>query len=166
MPPGTDPADSGLVVRQSVRVGLDPERAFALFTTGIAEWWPLDEGYSYGGSRAKDIVLEPTVGGRFYERFVDGDEIQVGTVVECRPPHRIVFTWRSPEWTADTEVEVRFVPRGEGTLVELEHRGFDRLGPEGRAMARRWNGGWPRVIQAYGTRAAHAAGGGPAPSGG
>jgi uncharacterized protein YndB with AHSA1/START domain len=145
-------SDEAGIVRQSIFVELSPEEAFRLFTDGIGQWWPLDEGFSYGGDRAKEIFLEPRVGGRFYERFVDGDELQVGTVVACTPPQRIVFTWRG-DWEAETEVEVSFSPGEHGTTVELEHRGFDRLGPEGAAVARRWAGGWPRVIRAFADQA-------------
>jgi uncharacterized protein YndB with AHSA1/START domain len=102
----------------------------------------------------QEIFLEPTEGGRFYERFVDGDELHVGTVRVCSPPDRIVFSWRSPDWQAETEVEVRFVAEDRGTSVHLEHRGFERLGAHGRAIARRWRGGWPRVVQAFASRAA------------
>jgi uncharacterized protein YndB with AHSA1/START domain len=149
--PGADPA--AVVVRESVRVELAPPEAFRLFTDGIDQWWPLGEGYTYGGDRAARIFLEATEGGRFYERFVDGDEFQVGTVRVCSPPHRILFTWRSPEWPAETEVDVRFVADGGGTTVHLAHSGFERLGPEGASIARRWEGGWPRVVQAFATRA-------------
>jgi uncharacterized protein YndB with AHSA1/START domain len=142
-----------VVVRQCVRVELPPDQAFRLFTEGINEWWPLDEGYSYGGDRAREIFLEPMVGGRFYERFVDGDELQVGTVTACSPPDLILFTWSSPDWPASTEVEVRFIAETGCTAVELEHRGFEKLGPDGRDIARRWGGGWPRVIQSFATRA-------------
>jgi uncharacterized protein YndB with AHSA1/START domain len=144
---------SEFAVRQTVHVELPPDEAFRLFTDGINEWWPLTEGYAYGGERAQEIVLEAVVGGRFYERFVDGDEMRVGTVTVCRPPERIVFTWRSPEWPADTEVDVRFTTADRGTVVSLEHRGFERLGPEGAAIARRWVSGWPRVMRAYAERA-------------
>jgi uncharacterized protein YndB with AHSA1/START domain len=144
-----------VMVRESVRVELAPDEAFRLFTEGINEWWPLDEGYSYGGDRAREIFLEPTEGGRFYERFVDGDELQVGTVTVCSPPDRVVFTWRSPDWLAETEVDVCFRAVEGGTAVELEHRGFERLGPDGAAIARRWGSGWPRVVQAFATRAAN-----------
>jgi uncharacterized protein YndB with AHSA1/START domain len=143
-----------VVVRASVRVPLPPEAAFRLFTDGINQCWPLHEGYSYGGDRAREIFLEPVEGGRFYERFVDGDELQVGTVRVCSPPDRILFTWRSPHWQAETEVEVRFVAEDLGTSVQLEHRGFDRLVAEGQTIARRWAGGWPRVIGAFAARAA------------
>jgi uncharacterized protein YndB with AHSA1/START domain len=155
MPEDTEATEqSAVVVRASVRVQLPPQEAFRLFTDGINQWWPLQEGYSYGGDRAREIFLEPTEGGRFYERFVDGDELQVGTVRVCSPPDRILFTWRSPDWQAETVVEVRFVAEELGTSVQLEHRSFERLGAEGEAIARRWGGGWPRVIGAFAARAA------------
>jgi hypothetical protein len=65
-----------------------------------------------------------------------------------------LFTWQSPDWLAETEVDVRFRPVDGGTAVELEHRGFERLGPDGAAIARRWGGGWPQVVRAFATRAA------------
>ncbi|HET9779858.1 MAG TPA: SRPBCC domain-containing protein [Propionibacteriaceae bacterium] len=147
-------ATSALAVHQSVHVELPASEAFRLFTDGIGEWWPLPEGYSYGGDRAQSIFLEPVVGGRFFERFVDGDEMQVGTVISCSPPDLIVFTWRSPEWRGDTEVDVRFVPDDAGTSVLLEHRGWEGLGPDGEGIAAQWANGWPRVIAAFARRAA------------
>jgi uncharacterized protein YndB with AHSA1/START domain len=146
-------ARAALAVRQSVHVELPPSDAFRLFTDGIGEWWPLEEGYSYGGDRARSIFLEPVDGGRFFERFVDGDELQVGTVMSRSPPDRIVFTWRSPEWRGDTEVDVRFMADGAGTSVLVEHRGWERLGPDGAAIAARWANGWPRVVAAFAGRA-------------
>ena len=98
------------VVREEVHVDRSPSEAFRLFTAGIGEWWPLEEGYSFGGDRAKEIHLDAVRGGRFFERFVDGDELQVGRVIVCDPPHRIVFTWKDPDWRGDTEVEVTFAP--------------------------------------------------------
>jgi len=136
-------------VHQRLYVPLSPPAAFELFTDGIQEWWPLEEGHSYGGDRAKEIHLEPRVGGRFFERFVDGDEFQVGAVTVCEPPDRIVFSWRDPDWAAETEVEVVFVAAGDRTVVSLTHRGFDRLGPGWESIAARWSGGWPRVVRAF-----------------
>jgi uncharacterized protein YndB with AHSA1/START domain len=140
-----------VAVREEVRVDRSPADAFRLFTAGIGEWWPLEEGYSFGGDRAKEIYLEAKPGGRFYERFVDGDELQVGRVVACEPPRRIVFTWKNPEWRGETEVEVSFIPEGERTRVTIEHRGFERLGPGGEEAARQYGGGWPRVMHVFAT---------------
>src|SRR5918995_5342217 len=85
MPGEPKTTERGVFVREVVHVELTPHEAFRLFTEGIADWWPLEEGYSYGGDRARDVFLEPFAGGRFYERFVDGDELQVGTVTICAP---------------------------------------------------------------------------------
>jgi uncharacterized protein YndB with AHSA1/START domain len=149
-------ADPRLVaVRERVRVDCPVQEAFVLFTTRMGEWWPLELA-SYGGARAKEIFLEPRVGGRFFERFSDGDELQVGSVVACQPPRRIVFTWTTADWEGETEVEVSFTPEQNGTWVELEHRGFDRLGPVGPDVAARFRGGWPGVLAAYARRAGSA----------
>jgi uncharacterized protein YndB with AHSA1/START domain len=137
-------------IHESVVVDCSPEDAFAYFTTRMGEWWPLDKA-SYGGDRAKDIFLEPRVGGRFFERFVDGDTLQVGSVVACSPPDRIVFTWHSADWDGETEVEVTFAPVAGSTRVALEHRGFERVGRLGPDVADKFRGGWPGVMAAYAT---------------
>jgi uncharacterized protein YndB with AHSA1/START domain len=137
-------------VHESILVDAPLDDAFDYFTSRMSEWWPLEIA-SYGGHRARDIFLEPRVGGRFFERFVDGDELQVGSVVDCDRPERIVFTWRAADWDGETEVEVTFTPVTEGTRVDLTHRGFDRIGPVGPDVAAKFRGGWPGVIAAYAT---------------
>jgi hypothetical protein len=57
-------------------------------------------------------------------------------VLSCSPPDLIVFTWRSPEWRSDTEVDVRFVPEGAGTSVRLEHRGWEGSARTGKSNGR------------------------------
>lgn len=136
-------------VREEVRIARSAADAFRLWTEGIDEWWPIEEGYAYGGDRTTAIHLEPWSGGRFYEELIDGDTLRVGRVLECTPPHRILFTWADPDWRGETEVEVTFQPDGDGTLVIVEHRGFESLGPKGDEAARQFGGGWPRVLQAY-----------------
>jgi uncharacterized protein YndB with AHSA1/START domain len=138
-----------LLVRESVSVDLDLDQAFRLFTDGINEWWPLNEGFSFGGDRAKSIHLEPWLDGRLYELWDDGDSLETGRVIECDPPRRIVFTWRDAEERAEMEVEVSFLTEDEGTRVQVEHRGFERVGPNGADLAARYAGGWPRVLQSF-----------------
>jgi uncharacterized protein YndB with AHSA1/START domain len=142
-----------VAVHERVQVDCPVQEAFVLFTTRMGEWWPLQQA-SYGGERANEIFLEPRVGGRFFERFSDGDELQVGSVVVCEPPRRITFTWKTADWEGETEVEVTFTPHMEGTRVDLEHRGFERLGSIGPDVTAKFRGGWPGVLKAYASRAA------------
>ena len=107
-----------------------------------------------------ETVFEPRVGGRVYDRGVDGSEYQWARVLAFEPPNRVVFSWDlSPQWQIESdlertsEVEVRFIAEtAERTRVELEHRNLDRHG-EGWEDARDavgGEGGWPLYLQRYG----------------
>src|SRR5262249_60510146 len=93
-----------MTISKSIHVKRPVERSFRLFTEEIGRWWPLKEGFSFGGARAAEIFLEGREGGRFFERFSDGEEFQIGVVTTYAPPARIVFTWKATEWDAPTEV--------------------------------------------------------------
>lgn len=141
--------EQALTVRESITVGRSVAEAFQLFTDGIGEWWPLKgTNFSYGGERADKIFLEAKPGGRFYERFTDGELFEVGRVIACEPPKRIVFTWKDPSWKVPTEVEVRFSPAENGTRVDLEHRGFEAAGVQPPEAAG-WADGWKTVLAPY-----------------
>jgi uncharacterized protein YndB with AHSA1/START domain len=121
-------------VVRSITVGTSRDRAFKVFTEQIGTWWPKE--YSIGEADMADFVVEPKVGGRWYEVGADGVECDTGRVLVYEPPERVVFAWHlNGEWQFDpdpdnaSEVEVRFVAEGpNSTQVELEHRGFERHG--------------------------------------
>jgi uncharacterized protein YndB with AHSA1/START domain len=83
-----------------------------------------------------DFVLEPKVGGRWYEVGTDGTECDIGRVIAFDPPGRVVIAWHlNAAWQYDpdpehaSEFEVRFVAEGPNTTrVEVEHRNFERHG--------------------------------------
>lgn len=138
-------------------VGASVEVAWRVFTEGIGRWWPFEiqsVGVEAGGEVATAVV-EPRVGGRVYERWSDGAEKPWGEVLAWEPPRRVVVAWKpNPAAVAATEVEVRFTPEGSGTTVELEHRGWERLGPGGDELREQYATGWPGVLAAYATAAA------------
>jgi uncharacterized protein YndB with AHSA1/START domain len=138
-------------VRRSVTVGVPPERAFAAFTEEIGRWWPLADGMAFAGDRWQDMVIEGREGGRVYERARDGEVFHIGSVRVFDPPSRIVFTWgeATQEWEAPTEVEVRFTSEGGGTRVDLEHRGFQAIGPEAEPTAKQYESGWAFVLERF-----------------
>jgi uncharacterized protein YndB with AHSA1/START domain len=141
-------------VRKSIRVNTRQARAFEVFTEGLGRWWP-----KHGNNRPapiKTVILEPRTGGRWYEVYEDGSEQTVGAILTWEPPHRFVMSW---EYTCvaksdsgiGSEVEVRFIAEGEdATLVELEHRLFERMGHEVGAKTRESvNGGWPLMLELF-----------------
>ena len=105
------------------------------------------------------IVLEAGVGGRIFERTSDGVEHDWGQVTAWEPPTRLGYLWHLGQDRADaTEVEIRFVARGAtATRVEIEHRGWERLGAAGDERRVRNQGGWRPLLPHF--RAAMAKGG-------
>lgn len=137
-----------MTIRKSVSVRCPPDRAFTVFTREIGRWWPLKRGFSFDRERANEIFLDDRVGGRFYERFIDGTEGEIGRVIRCEPPHLIVFSFNASGWETPTEVEVRFAVEAGGTRVDLEHRGFE-ASPKMRERGKGFTGGWDIVLAQY-----------------
>lgn len=140
-------------VRQSVVVDLEPNAAFELFTSGIAEWWPYRTHFSRGP--VETLIFEPRLGGELKEVCSDGVIETYGRVLLWDPPHRVVIKWMvAAQRNPPTEVDVRFVPVAAGTRVELEHRGFEAYGDErGQKTRDSYNGGWPGVLELFAARA-------------
>lgn len=143
----------------SVVVDLSPDRAFRLFTDGIGTWWPI-KGHSMAhdtyGMRAEQVIFEGHVGGRLLERMSDGKDAVWGTVLVWDPPHRVVFTWKpNLDPLPPTEVEVRFVAEGQRTRVQVEHRGWERLGADAGRRRKAYDAGWPGVLDLYAQAARH-----------
>jgi uncharacterized protein YndB with AHSA1/START domain len=138
-----------LTVRKSIVVSCSPEQAFSLFTEGVAGWWPLST-HSVGEAKVRSAVFEGRVGGRIYEIWDDGQERDWGTVLTWEPPHRVVYSWQpNADRPASTEIEVRVTPEGDGARLDLEHRGWERLGDEAAEVHGRYDGGWDIVLAAY-----------------
>ncbi len=123
------------------------ETTFAAFTADFGRWWPLKQ-FSFGGERAKEIHFECHVGGRFYERFTDGNEFTIGTVTLFEAPNRVSFTWKQPNWNGFTVVDVKFIPVPEGTLVELEHKDWEAAGVPSQEAAH-YNQGWGFLLSLF-----------------
>ena len=59
-----------------------------MFTAGFSTWWPI-ESHHIGETMAVEVVIEPHVGGRWFERDAEGAECNWGFVTEWDPPHRL-----------------------------------------------------------------------------
>ena len=133
-------------VRKTIMVRRSVEDAFRLFTEEIGSWWPTGT-HSIYGKAVETVIFEPRSGGEVFERARDGKTAHWATVLEYDPPNRFVLEWKvNPEAAAPTEVEVRFVPDGGSTRVELEHRGWERLGADAEASYASYDTGWDHVL--------------------
>src|SRR5438270_10536459 len=121
-------------VRCAVVVEAPIEQAFGVFTDDFDRFKPRE--HNMLEVEIAETVFERRVGGRVYDRGVDGSECQWARVLAFEPPNRLVLSWDiSPQWQLESdlektsEVEVRFIAESaERTRVQLEHRHLDRPG--------------------------------------
>ena len=116
-------------VMVALRVRATPERAFAVFTQEIGQWWRPNGLFQFTPRSPGVIALEPGPDGRLTETLASGKVFEIGKIRAWEPPHRLVVGWRQAAFTPDqdTEVEVRFEAVGEETRVTVEHRGWDSV---------------------------------------
>jgi uncharacterized protein YndB with AHSA1/START domain len=148
-------------LRKVVSVQAPPAVAWRVFTERMSTWWPLAT-HKIGKAKAVEAVIEPRVGGRWYERGDDGSTCDWGRVLSWEPHSRLVLSWEiTADWQHDpklqTEVEVRFIAEGrDGTRIELEHRHLDRFGARRDEMHGIFDseGGWTGLLASFARAAA------------
>jgi uncharacterized protein YndB with AHSA1/START domain len=133
-------------IRLSFEVDCPVDHAFEVWTERIAQWWPRD--HTVSAADDLEVVLEGRAGGRIFERRSSGLEHDWGEVTAWDPPNRLGYTWHINRDRSDaTDVEIRFLPHGDAaTRVEIEHRGWERLGAEGEPWRDRNRGGWATLL--------------------
>ena len=133
-----------ILVRKTIVVNAPQAHVFRTFTERIDTWWP--RSHHIGSSEPFTAVIEPRVGGRWYERGADGSECQWGEVLAWEPTARVLLQWDlNAEFKYQrglgTEVEVQFIADGrERTRVVLEHRKLERFGDKAEMMRALFSG--------------------------
>ncbi|MEO6577298.1 MAG: SRPBCC family protein [Candidatus Limnocylindria bacterium] len=140
-------------IRLSFEVSCPPDHAFATWTSRATTWWPASHTVTAAGG--VEVVFEGRTGGRIFERTPAGDEHDWGEILAWEPPSRIAYLWHLKADRADaTEVEIRFLEAGAaGTRVEIEHRGWERIGLDGQSRRDANEGGWGSLLPHYIERA-------------
>ena len=143
-------------VIKTVTVHTTPEKAFEVFTARFGDWWPLATHHT-APEDAAGAFIEPKVGGRWFERGVNGTETMWGYVTAWEPPDRLVLAWHldldfhfDPDRAS--EVEVTFVANDASTTtVTLSHRNLEAHGESAPALraAVDSGGGWGVLLQAF-----------------
>ncbi len=136
-------------IRISFEVACPVDRAFSIWTADTARWWP--SAATVSEAEGVEVIFENRPGGRIFERTPSGEEHDWGWITGWEPPHRLVYQWHIKVDRSDaTEVEIRFHPAGERlTRVEIEHRGWERLGARGPGWREVNHGGWSGVLPSF-----------------
>ena len=136
-------------LRLSFEVGCPVAHAFDVWTSKISRWWPAD--HTVSAENGLLVVLEGRPGGRIFERTSSGTEFEWGEVTVWEPPSRLAYLWHLRRDRADaTEVEITFLDQGNSTTrVEIEHRGWERLGAPGRGCRDANQAGWNTLLPHY-----------------
>jgi uncharacterized protein YndB with AHSA1/START domain len=151
--PTTDTAEDLGPVSTQVRVAASPEKAFRVFTEGFDRWWP--RSHHIGEGDLVEAIVEPFVGGRWYEKNTSGNDCVWGEVLAWDPPNGVSLSWAiDGEFHADphhaSRIDVTFTLDGDGTVVLVEHSEFagHKAAAElhGAVMD---EGGWPSLLEAY-----------------
>jgi uncharacterized protein YndB with AHSA1/START domain len=127
-----------------MQINATAEQVFAALTTGVALWW--DAKHLENEKLARDLILEPRLGGRFYETWetpaTDKDGALLGTVIQIRKWHvlKIAGFFGLEERCAWGVVSFRLVREDRGTTVHLTHDASGDIDDSVRAkMLASWN---------------------------
>jgi uncharacterized protein YndB with AHSA1/START domain len=136
-------------LRISLQVECPAERAFDVWTRRISTWWPLS--HTVSAERGLQIVLEPRIGGRIFERTTSGQEHDWGEITRWDPPHCLGYVWYLRQDRADaTEVEVCFrAVDASTTLVQITHQGWENLGARGPDLREANQAGWSGLLPQF-----------------
>ena len=133
-------------LEKSIHVSCAPSRAFQAFTAEIGQWWPL-ASHSVAQDQARNVTIEPRVGGRVFETDAMGGRSDWGEVLEWAPPHRFAMSWYPGRAAASGQiVELTFVAEASGARVTLRHRGWESLGADADKTRDSYDSGWNSVF--------------------
>jgi uncharacterized protein YndB with AHSA1/START domain len=128
-------------IRREIFLRAAPSAVFGCFTDDVARWWPVGSHSVFGdGSR---VAFEPEV---LVEESATGERSVWAEVVAFEPPRLIQLNWHAgqpPEQA--TEVVITFSEREGGTLLLLEHRGWERRA-NGAQIREGYQCGWGIVL--------------------
>ncbi len=132
-----------VLTQKTVDVPLTVAEAFALFTKGLASWWPK------GGPQLR---MDPKKGGKITEVDKDGKPIIRGEIIAFDLDGYLAFSWHPADFPeAATIVTVAFSATADGCRVELTHGSDAILGPLADAVSTSTLRGFDLVLGSFHT---------------
>lgn len=125
---------TGIRIAIKIEIDAPSDRVFAALTTGVSVWW----GAPYlENPNAKDLVFEPKLGGRFYERWSYTDNkvgALIGNIAVFDPPNKLVIQgpFGLSELAVRSVVSFSLKEIPTGTEIEFFHRAAGPISEETR----------------------------------
>jgi len=135
-------------IEQEVTIAAPPARVFDALTKEVSAWWGRPHMYA---EDARDIILEPRVGGRFYEDWGNGEGALYAIVTIARRPEWLRMSGSMGMRGAVAGViEITLTPKGAGTVVRLSHRVVGEVTEETESGYREgWRGLFAERLKAF-----------------
>lgn len=139
----TTPATSvrSMHIEQEVAIAAPPARVFDALTSDLAAWWGAPYLIS---AAARDIVLEPTLGGRMYEVWGADDGALWGTVTGIRRNELLEVTGAIAMNSAvQGKINFELEATEQGTRLKFSHRA---IGDFDEGSAQGYSSGWNDLL--------------------
>jgi uncharacterized protein YndB with AHSA1/START domain len=142
MPFTATPPQRSMTIEQELTIQAPPGTVFTALTRNLSAWW--GRPYVHDDRRVIALRLEPTVGGRFWEDWGDGDGALYASVSAIRAPEELILSGPFGMGGLCTSV-VRFTlseVRGR-TRLALSHRAAGEIDEE---REQRYRVGWEDLL--------------------
>jgi len=134
------PKNGTVQIDQEITIAAPPERVFAALTIEIGNWWL----FRTKKELATALILEPVVGGHFYELWGDAGGILWGTVVQIQRNERLDLVGMiGMSRLVHSFVSFKLEKKDGGTLLVMSHRGIGELDEE---VIRGYGDGWKQLL--------------------
>lgn len=135
------PKTGNVNIELEIKMAAPREKVFEALTGEIGMWWP----YRVRKELAKELVLEPVVGGRFYESWGGDEGILWGTVHQIKRGERLDLVGQiGMARLAHSFVTFVLEDDSGGTLVKLSHRGIGEMDEE---VQQNYTQGWQHLME-------------------
>lgn len=147
----SDPDRSVLKIRRSVFINAASDKVWRQFSDieRMRQWWGAVKGEPQAGTPQGQVLetFEPKAGGRIEMAVsMDGARLSYGGEIKIFAHGRdLTFEndWiPNRGWAAPTFITIRLISALGGTLVELIHHGFERVGSDAAAEHEAYEQGW------------------------
>ncbi|MCX6118862.1 MAG: SRPBCC domain-containing protein [Proteobacteria bacterium] len=126
-------------IEQEIKINANPEKVFAHLTNDVSSWW--DHGFI---QNPKAIILEPKIGGRFYEDHGNGNGALYCTVIYVEANKKLVMQGSmGMRGAVFGNISFELTVQGDSTLLNLSHRAFGDVSDEHKSM---YSKGWQDLL--------------------